>query len=61
MSTAWRQPSRSTQRPIGTIRPISSANGMNWSGGTRPRSGWRQRSSASTPDDRPSARRTTGW
>ena len=48
---AWRQPSRSTQRPIGTIRPISSASGMNSSGPTRPRSGWRQRSSASTPGD----------
>ena len=47
---AWRQPSRSTQRPIGTIRPVSSASGMNCVGGTRPRSGWCQRSSASTPE-----------
>ena len=29
---AWRQASRSTQRPIGTIRPISSASGMKLSG-----------------------------
>ena len=28
----WRQPSRRTQRPIGTIRPVSSAIGMNSSG-----------------------------
>ena len=48
---AWRQPSRSTHRPIGMISPVSSASGMNWSGGIIPRSGWRQRSSASTPRD----------
>ena len=39
MIIAWRQASRSTQRPIGTIRPVSSANAMNWSGAIRPRSG----------------------
>ena len=36
---AWRQASRSTQRPIGTIRPVSSASGMNVSGPSMPRSG----------------------
>ena len=44
---------RSTQRPIGTMSPVSSASGMNWSGATMPRSGWFQRSSASTPTMRP--------
>ncbi len=58
---AWRQPSRSTQRPIGMIRPVSSAIGMNSTGPTMPRSGWFQRSSASTPEIDPSERRTTGW
>src|SRR3954465_11168914 len=28
MRTAWRQPSRSTQRPIGAMRPGSPANGV---------------------------------
>ena len=42
---------RSTQRPSGTIRPVSSASGMNASGRTRPRCGCIQRTSASTPDD----------
>ena len=36
---AWRQASSSTQRPIGTISPLSSASGMNSSGGTTPRVG----------------------
>ena len=39
-----------TQRPIGTIRPRSSASGMNSIGGTRPRVGCCQRSSASMLD-----------
>ena len=39
----------STQRPIGTISPVSSASGMNCIGGSTPSSGWVQRSSASTP------------
>ena len=33
---AWRQASRSTQRPIGTIRPVSSASGMKVSGPSMP-------------------------
>ncbi|MOA05865.1 hypothetical protein D3C78_1254750 [compost metagenome] len=45
----WRQASRSTQAPIGLIRPVSSASGMKRAGDTSPRCGWRQRISASTP------------
>ena len=37
------------QRPTGTISPISSSSGTNSAGKTTPRSGWFQRSSASTP------------
>ena len=43
------QASFSTQRPIGTISPVSSASGMNCIGGSTPSSGWVQRNSASTP------------
>ena len=46
---AWRQAVSSTQRPSGTIRPVSSAIGMNDSGATRPRVGCCQRTSASKP------------
>ena len=47
---------RSTQSPIGTIRPVSSASGMNCAGRHRAAaSGWFQRSSASTPVMRPLA------
>ena len=49
---------RSAQRPIGRIRPVASASGMKAAGGSSPRSGWRQRSSASTPLTRPVARST---
>ncbi len=35
-ATACRQASRSTQRPIGTISPVSSANGMKSPGGDEP-------------------------
>ena len=48
-SAAWRQALSSTHRPIGSISPFSSAIGMNSEGGISPRSGWCQRSSASTP------------
>ena len=41
----------STQLPIGRINPVSSAIWMNWSGAISPRSGWRQRSSASKADE----------
>ena len=37
----------STHSPIGTIRPVSSASGMNSPGMTNPRAGWFQRNSAS--------------
>ena len=42
--SAWRM----TRSDSGTMRPDSSATGMNSSGGTMPRLGWRQRTSAST-------------
>ena len=35
--------------PSGTISPVCSATGMNWLGGMNPRTGCRQRISASTP------------
>ena len=37
--TAWSQASRITQEPIATIRPVSSATGMNSTGDTSPRVG----------------------
>ena len=49
-----RQVSPKTQAPKGTIRPHASATGMNSPGGTSPRVGCRQRTSASTPSSRPS-------
>jgi hypothetical protein len=54
------QASLSTQRPIGTIKPVSSASGMNCPGDTVPSSGWIQRSSASTPVIWPLAMSTLG-
>ena len=38
-TTAWRHASSSTQRPISTITPVSSAAGMNSAGETSPRCG----------------------
>ena len=46
--------------PIGTIRPVSSATGMNSAGRTSPRVGWRQRTSASTADGAGGGA-TIGW
>ena len=46
-SAACRQAARSTYAPSGTMSPVSSASGMNSPGETTPRSGWRQRTSAS--------------
>ena len=46
---SWRQADVVTSRPSGTMSPVSSASGMNSIGGTSPRSGWRQRTSASKP------------
>jgi hypothetical protein len=57
---AW-QAACSTRRPMGTIRPVSSARETNSPGMTRPRSGWSQRTSASRPASSPSGSRTTGW
>ena len=51
----------STHWPIDTIRLLSSATGMNSIGDTSPSSGDCQRSSASMPLTRPSARSTWGW
>ena len=49
-----------TNRPIGTIKPTSSASGMNSAGNTSP-PGVRQRTSASKPAMAPSASCTIGW
>ncbi len=53
--------SRTTHAPIGTIRPLCSAIGMNFAGETMPCTGCAQRSSASTATIRPDARSTSGW
>ena len=47
-----RKPLRSTHTPISLIRPISSASGMNSSGGTRPRTGCFQRNERLEAADR---------
>ncbi|KAG0738987.1 hypothetical protein G6F24_017472 [Rhizopus arrhizus] len=51
----------STQSPIGRIRPLRSARGMNTSGASRPSSGWCQRSSASAPVAGAPAAGNLGW
>ena len=53
--------SASSQRPIGTTRPVRSAVGMNRTGGTGPRVGWFQRTRVSMPMMRCSTRCITGW
>ena len=45
----------------GPMSPECSAIGMNSSGMTRPRRGWCQRISASTPTTSPPATATLGW
>ena len=50
-SRIWRQAVSWTQRPIGSIRPLSSATGMNSPGSSWPRFGWFQRTSASSAGD----------
>jgi hypothetical protein len=50
-----------TQVPSGTMSPVSSAIGMNSDGGTVPRRGLNQRSSASNPVVAPLTRSTIGW
>ena len=57
----WRQARSCTQRPIGSIRPLSSAIETNSAGSSRPRSGCCQRTSASSPLISPERRLTTGW
>ena len=59
--TNWRQASRSTHAPIGTMRPLRSISGMKRIGAMTPCTGWCQRRSASTPDTRRSTRETIGW
>ena len=49
------------RRPSRTISPVSSATSMKWLGGSTPRSGCSQRTSASTPSSSPSASDTSGW
>ena len=56
-----RQASRSTQLPIGTMSPASSARGTNSDGGTSPSSGLSQRSSASAARTREDDPSTSGW
>ncbi len=58
---AWRQASVRDHSPMAWIRPHSSAIEMNSEGGTLPRSGWRQRASASNPAISPVFRTTEGW
>ena len=59
--TICRHAVSSIHAPIGTIRPVSSARGMNSDGATNPRSGWFQRSNASKPTTRPLRRLVIGW
>jgi hypothetical protein len=59
---AWRQALASTHSPIGTIRPVSSAMGMNSAGDTGPSSACFQRSRASKPQMAPlRSRSSCGW
>ena len=60
-SRAWRHASRSTKRPMATIRPVSSASGTNSDGITVPRAAWFQRTSASAATASPVASATIGW
>ncbi|MCY1382669.1 hypothetical protein D9M69_707120 [compost metagenome] len=60
-AAACRAASRMTHMPSGEIRPDSSAYGMKASGPTMPRSGERQRTSASTPSTSPVRPASLGW
>ena len=55
------QARRRTRSPMARIAPLSSATGMNSPGETSPRSGWFQRTSASTPMTAPPSSVTIGW
>jgi len=57
----WRHASLMTKRPMGRIRPVSSARGMNRAGGMMPRWGWFQRTRASKPSSAPVWTETMGW
>nr|WP_254185396.1 hypothetical protein [Nocardioides panacis] len=59
--TASVQACVSTQVPSRFIRPLCSATATIDGGEIGPRSGWFQRSSASTPQTSPSRQRTSGW
>ena len=58
---AWRAAWVSTQSPMGTMKPVSSATGMKRAGDTSPHSGSRQRISASAPTTWPVFRSSCGW
>ena len=60
-AAAWRAASRITHTPSCEIRPDSSAYGMKTLGQIMPRSGERQRSSASTPSTSPPRPASLGW
>ena len=57
----WAQAVRSTHSPMGTIRLVSSATGMNSAGDTDPNSLLVQRSRASAPAMAPLVTSTWGW
>ena len=61
ISAPARQASRSTQLPSGTMSPLCSATGMNSTGGSSPRVGCSQRTSASKPVICCVSRSTVGW
>ena len=61
ISAAKRTPSAMTHGVISRMKPVCSANGMNSPGGTRPRVGWFQRTSPSTPTISPLVRSSLGW
>ena len=60
-SATWASAAPRTYRVIRCTSPVRSASGTNSSGGTSPRSGWRQRTSASVPSDGAVGRLTFGW
>lgn len=57
----WRHACSRIHTPMPLMRPLSSATGMNSSGGTRPLSGCCQRTRASTPFISPVVSDTMGW
>jgi len=60
-SASWRHALPKTNAPILPISPYNSAKGMKSLGGTTPRSGWRQRTSASTPTSNCVSSENSGW